>query len=147
LILSKLERSPVMPNITDATLGVHSQARAILALLDREPDFAKYENGFYDVNIATSAWYNGRERGYALVLSKIGRSECLVITFGESRGSDSIFVDSWTMVPPLNPPTVANFPEGAYNTRKHFEANETAKAADYIYEALEAYYNEMKQAE
>jgi hypothetical protein len=127
--------------VADPTLGIHPQARAILALLDCEPAFAKYKDGFYDVNISTSAWYNGREKGYALVLSKTRHRERLVITFGECRNSDYIFVDSWLMGYGINPPTVADYPDAAYRARKRFTASQTAEAADYIYQTLKNHYN------
>ncbi len=72
-------------------------------------------------DVSTYAWYNGRERGVALVCRKQRFSDpALVITFGECRSSDSIFVDSWMMEPNMNGPTVVDFPETAYQNRQTF---------------------------
>lgn len=134
-----------MNNIADPTLGVGSQARAVLAMLDREPDFAAYNHGHYEVEILTRAWYNGRERGVSLVMYRWGYERCLVVTFGENRNSDDIFVDSWmTDVPHINGPTVENFPKEAYQDRKTFRYGQAGEAALYIYALMERTYAGLK---
>lgn len=137
------------PNtIADPTLGVCAQARAILAMLDRNPDFAEYENGRYQIDIETRAWYNGREKGVSLTVSRLGYKGCLVITFGEHRSSDSIFVDCWEMkAQPFNSPTVSDFPDEAYKQRKFFTSGRVGDAAEYIYERMESFYKTLTRHE
>jgi hypothetical protein len=131
-------------SIADLTLGVGKQARAILALLEVEPDFAEYSEGFYQIDIDTRAWYNGRERGVSLVVRRMGFKGCLVITFGEHRNTDGIFVDSWEMPhAPMNGPTVADFSDEVYNVwnaRTMFHYGEAGKAAKFIYEKMSQFY-------
>ena len=112
-------------------------------MLDREPVFAEYDDDSnrYLVDIKTRAWYNGREKGVSLTVSRLGYKGCLVITFGEHRSSDSIFVDSWEMeTEAFNSPTPGDFSDEAYKQRKSFPAGHVGYAADYIYKRMEAYY-------
>lgn len=132
-------------NIADPTLGIHPVARAILALLEREPAFAYWDgthaHGRYLVEFDTRAWYNGRERGVSLTMWGIGGvAPRLAVVFGENRTSDHIFVDSY-----LSPAWDAPCPqddnyEGAYHLRRLFRASDVAEAAAFIYETLKEYY-------
>lgn len=137
-------------NLVDTTFGVKTQARAILQYLSgREPAFAKYDRGYYMASIDTRPWYNGRETGVALVMEgKDGNR--LVVTFGEVRTSDSIFVDRWEtndLTDKFNSVvTAADFPEAAYkNSRKTFRPGYVGDAADYIYGLLEEYYEKNQE--
>ena len=134
--------------IADPHVGIGRQARAVLALLDRAPDFAEYKDGFYQVEIQSRAWYNGRERGVSLCVSRMCCEGCLVITFGEHRNSDSIFVDSWLMKqPPFNSPTTEDFSDEAYKARKSFPYGHAGDAADYIYEKMAEFYATLVKAD
>lgn len=143
MILGSRERNTSMQNrIADPHLGINKQARAVLAYLDTEPSFAKYENGFYDIDISTHAWYNGRERGVSLTISRLGFRGCLVVTFGECRNSDGIFVDAWELPgAPYNGPTTEGFTDDAYKARKTFPEGAAGKAGEYIFEKLADFYN------
>lgn len=135
-------------SIADPTFGIGRQARAVLAMLEREPDFAEYKDGFYEVRIQTRAWYNGRERGISLVVQRLGYRGCLVITFGEHRNSDGIFVDSWEMAtPPRNSPTAGDFSDEAYKARRSFDEGQAGRAADHIYELMSAFYATLTRRE
>lgn len=127
--------------IADERLSIQAAARAILVLLaDREADF----EGNWDEKIKchrfdfhTAAWYNGRERGCVLYVTSFQVKETLIITFGEHRSSDSIFVDTWISTKGFfNPPTVADFTDEAYKSRKFFSYGAYVDAADYIVDCI-----------
>jgi len=127
--------------IADLTLGVKPAAAAVLALLQREPDFADHSGSRYLVEVGTRAWYNGRERGVSLtVQTDVSDKKHLVITFGECRSSDDIFVDHWVVdgFPPFNAPGVADQPEESYSRREEFRYAENA--AERIYGIMADYY-------
>lgn len=102
--------------VTDDSLGMSDQARAVLALLSgREPDFAEYDKaeGHYLYESSTAAWYNGRERGFSLVVHRtLSDRTALVLTVTEHRVSDEITINHWVVDEArfVNPPTVADFP-------------------------------------
>jgi hypothetical protein len=96
----------------DPSLGLNPQALAILAALSQLHlhDVADWSDADhdYECEIRTGAWYNCRESGVSLVV----RHACdtsktrLIITFGEVKSADDIFVDSRVYVGALiNPPT------------------------------------------
>lgn len=125
-----------MKNIGNMDLGISKQAFAVLALLsdrslsevtpNRDPD----PTGF---NSETYAWYNGRERGVCLVFRVGGDPNCLLVTFGEHRNSDGIFVDVWEHDSYfLNPPTVDDFGDEAYVNRKVFGYGRVDQVVPYI---------------
>jgi len=89
----------------------------------------------------TAAWYNGRERGFSITVSML-RNENLIVTFGECRNSDGIFVDHWQGKPDINPPTVQDFSDEIYARRKYFNWGDAAKAADYVRDLIEQYIKE-----
>ncbi|MFA6000159.1 MAG: hypothetical protein WC783_04270 [Candidatus Paceibacterota bacterium] len=120
-------------------LGIKAQSEALLALLTETfvkiPDNKK--GSLY--SIQTRPWYNGRETGYALLLLGTNR----VITFGENRNSDTIFVDVWlTKMYPFNPPTIDNYTEEDYQNRKFFGAYDFNAAIEHIVESITKIYEE-----
>lgn len=144
--------------IADMTFGIGEQALAILQMLSRfSPDFAQYNEGLneYNIHIETRGWYNGRENGVALILfsrhytesSKDDPQTAFVITFGEDRNSDTIFVDQWTMKYNSNlntmnaVPLAQDFPSESYEQdRKMFKYGAIGEAAIYIQELLKTNY-------
>jgi|SRR5580700_1333794 hypothetical protein len=90
--------------LADMTFDVGEQAMAVGWLLSRfdiDDDGAvtkKY------VNIRTSPWYNGREKG--LVFTAIVNSDCLHIAVFEHRNSDNICALRWEAPIDINPPTL-----------------------------------------
>lgn len=136
----------------DRTLELNSQALAVLEYLaQREPDFADYKDGQYQVYIKTSAWYNGRECGitFSMVPNLLGTGSWLHIACFEHRNSDGICMIKWTTKHMyLNPPRVDDVPEEAYPNKNtlaaEFRYGEVGKAAQWIYNAMEAYYLESK---
>lgn len=140
--------------LADLTLGLNGQARAVLAMLSEIScdglsayDEARRE---YDVEIKTSAWYNGRERGVCLeVRAWFTDPMALFITFGENRTSDSIFVDSWEVeCRLLNPPTVRDFPDEAYEARTFVPYGDVAGAVKVIRDKIAGFVaGRVKDAE
>lgn len=122
----------------DTQLNVYPVAFAVLNLINTF-DIEVNNNPPDGYEITTSAWYNGRERGISVVKYSYKDRDSLVITFGETRNSDSIFVDSWVVENQgfLNPPTVSDFPDEAYARRKSFKYDQHWDAAKYIVDLLE----------
>jgi len=140
-----------MQSIGDSTFGVKRQARAVLAYLDdREPDFATYKDGFYDVRFETRPWYNGRERGLVVsmwspVMAKFGAIHIAVF---EHRNSDSICTLFWeTDGPYWNGPVadqetldLAYGKGDKWHVAARFSPGEAGAAAAWIYETFEMFY-------
>lgn len=129
--------------LIDQTLQIHPVAYKILSLLAlcSDEDFVGIR-GNQDLECKTSSWYNGRERGICLeVRTNFASHEtCLIVTFGEERGSDDIFVDAWEHKGFfLNPPTLAAFTEAAYHARKTFAADRQDLALQYILRVIHSF--------
>ena len=141
--------------IADLTLGLSAQALAVLQLLAQtECDgLAEYdsEHHEYKIEIRTRAWYNGRERGISLeVRPSVTSVRGLIVTFGEHRTSDHIFIDSWETDQPylLNPPTVADCPwDGEGYERRMVHYGEVVKAVDCIRERIARFITACAAAE
>ena len=112
-----------------SNLGISKAALEVTEVLETL-DLGETSNKW----LFTSAWYNGREKGICVRLEEIGTSNNVIITFGECRSSDNIFVDTWITsdVIYINPPTVENYPDYAYKSRKYFSYDQTAQAALYV---------------
>lgn len=108
---------------------------AVLAML------AEWDLDDDRVEIQTWPWYNCRERGVCLeVRASLGAETALLITFGEGRNSDHIFIDTWTHKGFfLNPPTVAAFTDEAYARREYVNFGEVGKAVKIIYVKIKAF--------
>lgn len=128
-------------HIGDKSLGIDGQAWAVLKLL------AKRNSG-NEGSFNTFAWYNGRERGVLLVVDpgRVARSMCIV--FGECRGTDSIFVDTWEQSvyfePPVTPTLVrlqvgGDVYEKAYQHRVTFSPENYDAVADHITNLIAAF--------
>jgi hypothetical protein len=135
----------------DTGLGLSGQGRAVLVMLsENEPDFADFdeERRTYSVFISTAAWYNGRERGFSLVMDpRQGTQDRLVITCAEIRNTDGIFVDTWVDETSayLNPPTPRDQPEESYEARTRFGFGDVGKAASFIYDLMEKFYEDQSE--
>ena len=143
-----------MNAIADLTLGMGSQARAVLQMLsDREPDFAEYEDGDYQVYMETRPWYNGRERGFVLSMKRefsSYESGVINIAIFEHRNADHLVALSWTTdYIPHNGVVAdaetldlayANYPE----PDAEFPHGRIGECANWIYEKLESHYNKSK---
>ena len=111
--------------MADLQLAMNSQAWAVLhALSALEPTFAEYdkERGAYNFASCTYAWYNGRERGFSLVIAAPVNWRVVerVLTFvvAEGRNHDGIVVDHCLMkAAPFNSLLVDDLPEEVYKRR------------------------------
>lgn len=83
------------------SLGVNMQAQAMLPVVISMLQLLDEDGRLNGVDAQIRPLYNGRERGYVLVLcperGTLDRQEpaCLHIFFAESRASDALFVWSW----------------------------------------------------
>ena len=133
----------------DPTFGLNEQAWAVLWMLaGMAPQFAPYNDkaGEYDLYLATFPWFNGHEKGIALVLTKKDHptGPCLVLVVAEHRSSDDLFVDTWEQdVWPRNGPTLPIWEDlkGEEN-RKLFAYGAVGEAAKYIYEQMKTFYDQ-----
>lgn len=128
----------------DPSFGINAQALAILQLLAGEdPTFADYEENRYLVTIKTFPWYNGRENGVALTVQAYSPS-CLVITFGENRASDQVFVEYWVEpCEPFNQPTPTNR-HTRHTERITFPAKNYGEVVSFITDVMSRYYKETR---
>lgn len=122
-----------MENLVDMTFGINKNAAiAIAILLDRMQDIPKS-----DLAIHSYPFYNGREKGIALVAHKTGVwTKATVIVFGENRNSDDIFIDTWQTSNVFDAPIVADFTEEAYKARRYYKFNEHYNVAKGIIDLL-----------
>jgi hypothetical protein len=137
-----------MNTIGDPTFNLNPQALAVLAMLSRrEPAFAEYDKdlGTYKIEIETSPWYNGRERGVCLnVRRSFSDKTCLLITFGEHRNTDGIFIDCWVHKGHfMNPPTLKDYNDKAYKGRHTVNYGRVDLAVEYILDKMKAYYEAL----
>lgn len=122
-------------------LKLNRQVVAVLSYLEGEVLVEDMEDRY--IYCKTSAWYNGREDGASLTVSSAAKP-ALIITFGEHRNSDGIFVDSWlTEKSTLNPPTVDDFTDEAYERRKMFKYGDVVGTVQYIHGLIEQYIREV----
>lgn len=121
-----------MSKFFDVSLGIQPQARAVLQMLDGQG--LDTDSGF---ECATWAWYNGRERGFAMTCGA-PNVPTLVVVCNELSNGDSIVVDQWyTPRPWMVQPETADFAEGYYGARKFFPCGNVGAAADYLMKLVE----------
>lgn len=123
----------------DPTLSLSAQALAILAILGHEPINEEILGD--DVEIASYAWYNGRERGASLVVrAQADDNRSLIVTFGEHRRSDDVFVDTWEAEDFWGIPGPGDMPEheGAV-THTQFTYLRLDSACRHIRDAIERF--------
>ena len=116
-----------------------------------EPEFADYENGYYKINLETKPWYNGRERGFVVSMSrKFGRN--IHIAVFEHRNSDDICALKWETEKPYwnHPLEDPNIFEKAYSGKTKWDvaftvkSGEIGKMADWVYKELKNFYARLK---
>lgn len=138
----------------DLTFGINSQALAILQLLaGQDPTFADWDGVGYGVEIQTFPWYNGREKGVCLVMKprSYKQKDLLHIAFGENRGTDGIFVETWEAEEPFNCPTLENrddkVGDEACKNRMSFPYGQIGRAAERIVGYMAEFYIKAKKAQ
>ena len=134
-------------SIVDLNLSANAQAVEVLQRLSRRSFETEVPNFIPALKPATTAWYNGRERGFALTFGGGEVNDItypvFVITWAEHRNSDAIVVDNWTQKSrPFNQPTVADFTDDAYyNRRQWVKCEEYDKAVDLILSLIRDYFD------
>jgi hypothetical protein len=142
-----------MQSIGDSTFGIGYQARAVLAYLDRrEPTFATYKNGLYDVSFETRPWYNGRERGVVISMwspfsEAIEKFGALHVAFFEHRNGDAICTLVWeTELTYWNGPVAdqktLDLAYGEGDVAARFSAGAVGEAAEWIHVQFEDFYEQ-----
>ncbi len=132
--------------IGDTTLGIGHQSLGVLQYLaNMAPDFATYKNGWYDVMITTRPWYNGREQGIVVSMSKsgFGTGGYIHVAVFEHRSGDNIVTLKWeTEQNYYNSPNESEtlFEDAYAGDIKNFDYGQVGECARYVYEALEASY-------
>ena len=117
-------------NIDHPRTRINNQALALMEYLKGQWHVG--DHGDIYIQIESDFWYNGRERGISLTM-RVGNTEpVLIITFGENRNSDSIFVDYWEDEIGINPPVVGQFTDEAYENRSYFKPWNFTPAKNYI---------------
>lgn len=121
---------------------VDGQAMAVLALLSERGHCFDDVPEEAAILVRTSAWYNGRERGVCICTQKLTKDgrESLIITFGEHRSSDNIFVDCWISDRiGMNPPTHDELTQEAYDRRRAFDYGACGEVERYIVTLMKEY--------
>ena len=139
----------------DLTFGLQPQALAIAHLLSgRIPDFADWdaEARRFDIEVETYPWYNGREKAVCLlVYTKELPDRCLFLVFGEDRRTDNLFGERWEGTKPEQQPSMATIDEDVHEEaardRRTFEASELGEVADYVFEMMAEFYENLREVE
>ncbi len=99
-----------------------------------------------DLCIQTFVLHNCQENGYCLVATHGHTGRALLVFFAEHRNTDSLFV--WTDEvehPPFNGPTINDFSEESYRTRKMF-GSDFEEAANHICREIAKFYAAREMA-
>lgn len=138
--------------IYDPSFEINSQAFAVAAYLDADPEFAEYKNNEYLVRFVSKPWYNGRERGIVISMCpEISLSKHILhIAFFEHRNSDQICCLKWETNKmywnhPLEDRNIFKktyLNDDKYDVEIAFAYGEAAKCAKWIYNEFEKFYNE-----
>ncbi len=138
--------------LVDTSLGLSEQSTAVLHLLGgfEPPDKVWDDDGkFYAYNCLTYAWYNGRERGFVLVIRDDNQEKKLLLWCYERRNSDAIMVaevlneDGFY----FTPPTLEAFTDKVYDSAKAFSWGACGEVALHIRDRIKSYLKERKQLE
>lgn len=101
-----------------------------------------------EVTLRILPWANGREQCYAGVFYADPKKECLVVVFGECRGSDGIFVDYWRekQLPSVEDVTWENEGyEEAYRSRADFGYGDIGSTVEFIWNLVETWLDTSGQ--
>jgi hypothetical protein len=115
----------------DIDINISTQALLVLRALSRQ----EIPDDWGIAPLETSAWYNGRERGVCVTF-RHSSGKYLAITFGECRNSDAIFIDHFDLKCKLNPPTIADFSQEAYEKRRYANYLDISHAIDIITDTI-----------
>ena len=139
--------------IGDPTFRLNVRARAVLELLsERLPTWAEYHQKWqrYEGGFQTYPWYNGRERGFALVYQPVeARQERLVIICAEHRNVDLLFVDVGEVTTPFENGVSVADEALPYDQmwQKRWDLESIEAAASKIISLCKSFYLRVKQVE
>ena len=134
-------------NFGDTGLSLKSQALAVMHhLAAMEPDFAPYEDGYYQCRISSFAFYNGRERGCGVEIRtpRANSLDSLFIVWSEHRSSDCIVIYHWVGMSQINPPTVDDIPEESWDKADMIDWGKTGFAAQLIFRTAKDWWEAEK---
>lgn len=131
--------------LADSNFGIGTQALAVLAYLNAHDGIEpSYKDGRYHAEVKCAPWYNGRERGIVFYMRNENHAHQVNIAVFEHRNSDSICTIQWEDTGSINPPSLADIPEGVYkdkwDTTADFEPGRADKAAEWIYDQLTEFW-------
>jgi hypothetical protein len=139
-------------NAIPTDLSLQPAAWEILKLLpyqDIHDDVDTVDPDRSAMDFETFAWYNGRENCVCLTARRKADKGnwCLIVVFGEARGSDCVFVDCWI---DKERPRSSNPPhwkdkayDRAYKLRRTFdEGDQSEDGAEYIAQLIKDYFEE-----
>lgn len=136
--------------------GINWQAMAVLAeLQSRDGLECSWDGERCRARVEHAPWYNGRERGVVFYMRHRGRQINLAVF--EHRVGDHICGAEWEGVT-LNPPTLNDLPEGKFDGPPNmftagrqwtteFPYGSVAKAAQWVYDRLEAHWKDCEKSE
>lgn len=126
--------------IGDLTFGLNEQAYKVLKELSK----VKIDSLSGDVNITTSTFYNGREKGFCLTVTNYNylKSTFCILCY-EHRSSDAIIVSSFERGYNINPVTLTECIEHkeykVWDKKLEFKAGTFKKVADAIIGLITVY--------
>jgi hypothetical protein len=140
--------------LADATvLNITMQAQAFLPVVLHELQLLDEEDLLRNITAAElSPLYNGRERGYCVVLTPVNAPETaptLVVFWAEDRGSDYYFVWSWERPGPVvnMPPQLPEDAGKSYRNRPTFPHLQLHDGAKCFRETVTAWLQRVNAAE
>lgn len=126
-------------NIINNNFGINPSALSIMNLIS---SFNLEDDKYKHASFQTYPFYNGREKGICLVIQYKWEPECLFLSFGEHRNSDSLFLDSWKANNVFNGMTVDDFPEVAYKNRTFMNYNGHYDLANKIFNLAQEFLDD-----
>lgn len=118
---------------------IDNQATCFLQFLRAKSEDLQHLVNESASTLDVSTFYNGRERGLMIRVSD-SLTESKYIVVGECRSSDHMFLDTWTAPRSMNPPTVTDWPESAYENRKTFEPYDFRTVYEAVTDEIYRYF-------
>lgn len=133
--------------------GIKAAALAVKGYLDGYDGIESSWNdeaSRYLADVKCAPWYNGREAGIVVYMRGAHSKGQLNLAIYEHRNSDNICVLMWEQDTHINPPCLANLPDGVMPTKwdysKSFNYNGAVEAAAWVKDQLEAFWTESARA-
>lgn len=129
--------------LTDQTCAAAKAVRAYIEC--RGGIEASWDGNQYTARPYVAEWHNGRENGYVFYMWGKGIKRQINIAVFEHRNSDNICCVAWISDGiMLNPPTLADIPEGTYKDKydvtKSLPYTGAHEMADYVCARFEEFW-------